>query len=189
MCDVLLILAFMGRFMSLIVCGCSQKHLMYLNWAVNPSNQQYTCLTIRKPFKTNTVAISIKGKRPNDYGSDCLPLKVYSSMEHLSQLEQKATTSVSRREHKSSREDKVIKRESLGSFSMRDKSWRTGSPEMWVEGSAAWRGLKVMSICFVWHWKTKVFLVLEIYKRVLRIWFPGVFFSNQPVLRIVSLFA
>ncbi|XP_069024385.1 microtubule-associated serine/threonine-protein kinase 1-like isoform X1 [Embiotoca jacksoni] len=64
--------------------------------------------------------------------SSCSPRfsKVYSSMEHLSQLEQKATTSVCRREHKGAREDKVTKRESLGSFSMRDKSWRTGSPEM-----------------------------------------------------------
>ncbi|XP_008275339.1 microtubule-associated serine/threonine-protein kinase 1 [Stegastes partitus] len=64
--------------------------------------------------------------------SSCSPRfsKVYSSMEHLSQLEQKATTSVSRREHKGPWEDKVTKRESLGSFSMRDKSWRTGSPEM-----------------------------------------------------------
>uniref|UniRef100_A0A673CY71 non-specific serine/threonine protein kinase n=1 Tax=Sphaeramia orbicularis TaxID=375764 RepID=A0A673CY71_9TELE len=64
--------------------------------------------------------------------SSCSPRfsKVYSSMEHLSQLEHKATTSVSRREHKGPREDKVTKRESLGSFSMRDKSWRTGSPEM-----------------------------------------------------------
>ncbi|XP_049577005.1 microtubule-associated serine/threonine-protein kinase 1 isoform X1 [Syngnathus scovelli] len=64
--------------------------------------------------------------------SSCSPRfsKVYSSMEHLSQLEQKTSTSGSRREHKSSREDKVTKRESLGSFSMRDKSWRTGSPEM-----------------------------------------------------------
>ncbi|XP_045902388.1 microtubule-associated serine/threonine-protein kinase 1-like isoform X3 [Micropterus dolomieu] len=64
--------------------------------------------------------------------SSCSPRfsKVYSSMEHLSQLEQKASTSVSRREHKGPREDKVTKRESLGSFSMRDKSWRTGSPEM-----------------------------------------------------------
>lgn len=51
-------------------------------------------------------------------------------MEHLSQLEQKVSTSVCRREHKGPREDKVTKRESLGSFSMRDKSWRTGSPEM-----------------------------------------------------------
>uniref|UniRef100_A0A8C2WIT5 Microtubule associated serine/threonine kinase 1a n=2 Tax=Cyclopterus lumpus TaxID=8103 RepID=A0A8C2WIT5_CYCLU len=51
-------------------------------------------------------------------------------MEHLSQLEQKASNCVSRREHKGPREDKVTKRESLGSFSMRDKSWRTGSPEM-----------------------------------------------------------
>ncbi|XP_029707080.1 microtubule-associated serine/threonine-protein kinase 1 isoform X2 [Takifugu rubripes] len=64
--------------------------------------------------------------------SSCSPRfsKVYSSMEHLSQLEHKATTSVCRREHKGPREDKVTKRESLGSFSMRDKSWRTGSPEM-----------------------------------------------------------
>uniref|UniRef100_A0A8D3ASY2 non-specific serine/threonine protein kinase n=1 Tax=Scophthalmus maximus TaxID=52904 RepID=A0A8D3ASY2_SCOMX len=64
--------------------------------------------------------------------SSCSPRfsKVYSSMEHLSQLEQKASSSVSRREHKGPRDDKVTKRESLGSFSMRDKSWRTGSPEM-----------------------------------------------------------
>ncbi|XP_037328972.2 microtubule-associated serine/threonine-protein kinase 1 isoform X1 [Pungitius pungitius] len=64
--------------------------------------------------------------------SSCSPRfsKVYSSMEHLSQLEHKASNSVSRREHKGPREDKVTKRESLGSFSMRDKSWRTGSPEM-----------------------------------------------------------
>uniref|UniRef100_A0AAQ4P9F5 non-specific serine/threonine protein kinase n=1 Tax=Gasterosteus aculeatus aculeatus TaxID=481459 RepID=A0AAQ4P9F5_GASAC len=64
--------------------------------------------------------------------SSCSPRfsKVYSSMEHLSQLEHKASNSVSRREHKGPREDKVTKRESLGSFCMRDKSWRTGSPEM-----------------------------------------------------------
>ncbi|XP_054634282.1 microtubule-associated serine/threonine-protein kinase 1 isoform X3 [Dunckerocampus dactyliophorus] len=64
--------------------------------------------------------------------SSCSPRfsKVYSSMEHLSQLEQKASSSVSRREHKGPREDKATKRESLGSFSMREKSWRTGSPEM-----------------------------------------------------------
>uniref|UniRef100_A0A665X5A8 non-specific serine/threonine protein kinase n=1 Tax=Echeneis naucrates TaxID=173247 RepID=A0A665X5A8_ECHNA len=64
--------------------------------------------------------------------SSCSPRfsKVYSSMEHLSQLEHKASTSVSRREPKGPRDDKVTKRESLGSFSMRDKSWRTGSPEM-----------------------------------------------------------
>uniref|UniRef100_A0A7N8Y858 non-specific serine/threonine protein kinase n=1 Tax=Mastacembelus armatus TaxID=205130 RepID=A0A7N8Y858_9TELE len=59
--------------------------------------------------------------------SSCSPRfsKVYSSMEHLSQLEQKVTTSVSCREHKGPREDKVAKRESLGSFSMRDKSVTT----------------------------------------------------------------
>ncbi|XP_072514006.1 microtubule-associated serine/threonine-protein kinase 1 isoform X2 [Salminus brasiliensis] len=60
--------------------------------------------------------------------SSCSPRfsKVYSSMEHLSQLEQKAPV-VTRREQKGRREDKMAKRESLGSFS---KSWRTGSPEM-----------------------------------------------------------
>lgn len=52
-------------------------------------------------------------------------------MEHLSQLEQKSPV-VTRREHKGRRDDKMAKRESLGSFSMRDKSWRTSSPEMYV---------------------------------------------------------
>lgn len=63
--------------------------------------------------------------------SSCSPRfsKVYSSMEHLSQLEPK-TPVVTRREHKGRRDDKMAKRESLGSFTMRDKSWRTGSPEM-----------------------------------------------------------
>ncbi|CAM4474427.1 unnamed protein product [Leuciscus chuanchicus] len=63
--------------------------------------------------------------------SSCSPRfsKVYSSMEHLSQLEQKSPV-VTRREHKGRRDDKMAKRESLGSFSMRDKSWRTSSPEM-----------------------------------------------------------
>ncbi|XP_055060408.2 microtubule-associated serine/threonine-protein kinase 1 isoform X1 [Misgurnus anguillicaudatus] len=63
--------------------------------------------------------------------SSCSPRfsKVYSSMEHLSQLEQK-TPVVTRREHKGRRDEKMAKRESLGSFSMRDKSWRTSSPEM-----------------------------------------------------------
>lgn len=54
---------------------------------------------------------------------------MYSSMEHLSQLEHK-TPGVTLREHKVPREDRVAKRESLGSFTLRDKSWRTGSPEM-----------------------------------------------------------
>lgn len=57
------------------------------------------------------------------------PLQVYSSMEHLSQLEHKPPT-VTRREHKGPREDRAAKRESLGSLTLRDKSWRTGSPEM-----------------------------------------------------------
>ncbi|XP_066529833.1 microtubule-associated serine/threonine-protein kinase 1 [Hoplias malabaricus] len=61
--------------------------------------------------------------------SSCSPRfsKVYSSMEHLSQLEHKPV--VTRREPKGHREDRG-KRESLGSFTMRDKTWRTGSPEM-----------------------------------------------------------
>ncbi|KAI3360165.1 hypothetical protein L3Q82_014477 [Scortum barcoo] len=63
--------------------------------------------------------------------SSCSPRfsKVYSSMEHLSQLEHKPP-GVTLREHKVPREDRVAKRESLGSFTLRDKSWRTGSPEM-----------------------------------------------------------
>ncbi|XP_054614718.1 microtubule-associated serine/threonine-protein kinase 1-like isoform X3 [Dunckerocampus dactyliophorus] len=63
--------------------------------------------------------------------SSCSPRfsKVYSSMEHLSQLEHKPP-SVTLREHKVPREDRMAKRESLGSFTLRDKSWRTGSPEM-----------------------------------------------------------
>ncbi|KAL7826625.1 hypothetical protein AOLI_G00318340 [Acnodon oligacanthus] len=61
--------------------------------------------------------------------SSCSPRfsKVYSSMEHLSQLEHKPV--VTRREPKGHRDDRG-KRESLGSFTMRDKTWRTGSPEM-----------------------------------------------------------
>uniref|UniRef100_A0A671PZT6 Microtubule associated serine/threonine kinase 1 n=1 Tax=Sinocyclocheilus anshuiensis TaxID=1608454 RepID=A0A671PZT6_9TELE len=61
--------------------------------------------------------------------SSCSPRfsKVYSSMEHLSQLEHKPV--VTRREPKAHREDRS-KRESLGSLTLRDKSWRTGSPEM-----------------------------------------------------------
>uniref|UniRef100_A0A3B3WI95 non-specific serine/threonine protein kinase n=1 Tax=Poecilia mexicana TaxID=48701 RepID=A0A3B3WI95_9TELE len=63
--------------------------------------------------------------------SSCSPRfsKVYSSMEHLSQLEHKPHT-VTLREHKVPREDRVAKRESLGSVTLRDKSWRTSSPEM-----------------------------------------------------------
>ncbi|XP_026096126.1 microtubule-associated serine/threonine-protein kinase 1-like [Carassius auratus] len=61
--------------------------------------------------------------------SSCSPRfsKVYSSMEHLSQLEHKPV--VTRREPKAHREDRS-KRESLGSLTLRDKSWRTRSPEM-----------------------------------------------------------
>lgn len=48
-------------------------------------------------------------------------------MEHLSQLDHKPV--VTRREPRGHREDRA-KRESLGSFTLRDKTWRTGSPEM-----------------------------------------------------------
>uniref|UniRef100_A0A3B4B9A1 PDZ domain-containing protein n=1 Tax=Periophthalmus magnuspinnatus TaxID=409849 RepID=A0A3B4B9A1_9GOBI len=50
--------------------------------------------------------------------SSCSPRfsKVYSSMEHLAQLEQKATSSVSRREHRSPRDDRVTKRETRLSY-------------------------------------------------------------------------
>ncbi|KAF7666358.1 hypothetical protein LDENG_00109410 [Lucifuga dentata] len=63
--------------------------------------------------------------------SSCSPRfsKVYSSMEHLSQLEHKPPT-VTLREHKVPREERMAKRESQGSLTLRDKSWRTGSPEM-----------------------------------------------------------
>ncbi|XP_068435628.1 microtubule-associated serine/threonine-protein kinase 1 isoform X2 [Clinocottus analis] len=63
--------------------------------------------------------------------SSCSPRfsKVYSSMEHLSQLEHKPP-GVTLREHKVPREDRLAKRESLGSLTLRDKSWRAGSPEM-----------------------------------------------------------
>ncbi|XP_028300674.1 microtubule-associated serine/threonine-protein kinase 1-like isoform X2 [Gouania willdenowi] len=63
--------------------------------------------------------------------SSCSPRfsKVYSSMEHLSQLEHKPH-GVTLREHKVPRENRVTKRESLGSVTLRDKSWRARSPEM-----------------------------------------------------------
>ncbi|KAJ8253988.1 hypothetical protein COCON_G00206000, partial [Conger conger] len=64
--------------------------------------------------------------------SSCSPRfsKVYSSMEHLhlSQLELKPS-SLARRDPKGQVEDRPAKRESLGSLTLRDKSWRTGSPE------------------------------------------------------------
>ncbi|XP_035253517.1 microtubule-associated serine/threonine-protein kinase 1-like isoform X1 [Anguilla anguilla] len=63
--------------------------------------------------------------------SSCSPRfsKVYSSMEHLSQLEQKPP-SLARRDPKGQVEERAAKRESLGSLTLRDKSWRTGSPEL-----------------------------------------------------------
>ncbi|KAL4657994.1 microtubule-associated serine/threonine-protein kinase 1 [Arapaima gigas] len=63
--------------------------------------------------------------------SSCSPRfsKVYSSMEHLSQLEQKTPT-VTLRDHKGPNEDKGVKRDNLSSLGPRDRIWRTGSPEM-----------------------------------------------------------
>lgn len=126
-----------------------QKHYLHLNWIIKTIispviveikacvwNKFTQNVYLQLQLKSNiSPELLIKANRPNAHRSDCVPLQVYSSMEHLSQLEQKATCSVSRREHKGPREDKVTKRESMGSFSMRDKSWRTGSPEMWVVGS------------------------------------------------------
>uniref|UniRef100_A0A8C9SUE8 non-specific serine/threonine protein kinase n=1 Tax=Scleropages formosus TaxID=113540 RepID=A0A8C9SUE8_SCLFO len=63
--------------------------------------------------------------------SSCSPRfsKVYSSMEHLSQLEQKLPT-VTLREHRGLKEDKGAKRDSMSGLGPRDRTWRTGSPEM-----------------------------------------------------------
>ncbi|XP_062975396.1 microtubule-associated serine/threonine-protein kinase 1 [Elgaria multicarinata webbii] len=64
--------------------------------------------------------------------SSCSPRfsKVYSSMEHLSQHEQKTPGVTKRDQSNKHKDEKLSKRESLGSFTLRDKSWRTNSPEM-----------------------------------------------------------
>lgn len=101
-------------------------------------------------------------------------------MEHLSQLEQKATTSVSRREHKGPRDDKVTKRESLGSFSMRDKSWRTGSPEMWVMEICRWGLLEAQSWFLYAYGRVRwgvLYICINWGLRVFSRWFPGSFSS------------
>ncbi|XP_069803692.1 microtubule-associated serine/threonine-protein kinase 1 isoform X2 [Dendropsophus ebraccatus] len=61
--------------------------------------------------------------------SSCTPRfsKVYSSMEQLSQLEQKPTTQDSTKQERSER---TSKRETLGGVTLRDRCWRTVSPEM-----------------------------------------------------------
>lgn len=64
-----------------------------------------------------------------------LPLQVYSSMEQLSQHEPKtpvAAAGGSKREPSAKApEEKVAgKREGLGSLTLREKTWRGGSPEM-----------------------------------------------------------
>ncbi|XP_063305641.1 microtubule-associated serine/threonine-protein kinase 1 isoform X3 [Pelobates fuscus] len=55
--------------------------------------------------------------------------KVYSSMEQLSQLEQKPSTP-SRDPTKQERSERGTKRETLGGVTLRDRCWRTVSPEM-----------------------------------------------------------
>ncbi|XP_067416576.1 microtubule-associated serine/threonine-protein kinase 1 [Emydura macquarii macquarii] len=64
--------------------------------------------------------------------SSCSPRfsKVYSSMEHLSQHEPKGPSVTKRDQSNKHKDDKLAKRDSLGSFTLRDKSWRAGSPEM-----------------------------------------------------------
>ncbi|XP_040202475.1 microtubule-associated serine/threonine-protein kinase 1 isoform X1 [Rana temporaria] len=63
--------------------------------------------------------------------SSCTPRfsKVYSSMEQLSQLEQKAP-STSQDSNKQERSERTSKRETLGGVTLRDRCWRTVSPEM-----------------------------------------------------------
>ncbi|XP_053319257.1 microtubule-associated serine/threonine-protein kinase 1 isoform X2 [Spea bombifrons] len=63
--------------------------------------------------------------------SSCTPRfsKVYSSMEQLSQLEQKPSTP-SRDSNKQERSERSSKRETLGGVTLRERCWRTVSPEM-----------------------------------------------------------
>ncbi|XP_038235114.1 LOW QUALITY PROTEIN: microtubule-associated serine/threonine-protein kinase 1 [Dermochelys coriacea] len=64
--------------------------------------------------------------------SSCSPRfsKVYSSMEHLSQHEPKGPGVPKRDQSNKHKDEKLSKRDSLGSFTLRDKSWRSGSPEL-----------------------------------------------------------
>ncbi|KAM4747658.1 microtubule-associated serine/threonine-protein kinase 1 [Rhinophrynus dorsalis] len=63
--------------------------------------------------------------------SSCTPRfsKVYSSMEQLSQLEQKPPTPP-RDHNKQERSERTTKRETLGGVTLRERCWRTVSPEM-----------------------------------------------------------
>ncbi|XP_044132901.1 microtubule-associated serine/threonine-protein kinase 1 [Bufo gargarizans] len=63
--------------------------------------------------------------------SSCTPRfsKVYSSMEQLSQLEQKPSGAV-QDSTKQERSERTSKRETLGGVTLRDRCWRTVSPEM-----------------------------------------------------------
>ncbi|XP_068130326.1 microtubule-associated serine/threonine-protein kinase 1 isoform X2 [Hyperolius riggenbachi] len=63
--------------------------------------------------------------------SSCTPRfsKVYSSMEQLSQLEMKPS-SATQDSNKQERSERTSKRETLGGVTLRDRCWRTVSPEM-----------------------------------------------------------
>lgn len=99
-------------------------------------------------------------------------LQVYSSMEHLSQLEHKPL-GVTLREHKIPREDRVVKRETLGSLALRDKSWRAGSPEMWVQTTdekkvdKSWKSVATLNRfhhCFAFFQETLILLRILLYR-------------------------
>ncbi|XP_038640725.1 microtubule-associated serine/threonine-protein kinase 1-like isoform X4 [Scyliorhinus canicula] len=64
--------------------------------------------------------------------SSCSPrfIKVYSSMERLTQHEEQKAPVVTRRNLNKHKEEKSDKMEGLSSLGTRDKSWRTSSPEM-----------------------------------------------------------
>ncbi|XP_041032861.1 microtubule-associated serine/threonine-protein kinase 1-like [Carcharodon carcharias] len=64
--------------------------------------------------------------------SSCSPrfIKVYSSMERLTQHEEQKAPVVTRRNLNKHKEEKSEKMEGLSSIGTRDKSWRTSSPEM-----------------------------------------------------------
>ncbi|XP_067828932.1 microtubule-associated serine/threonine-protein kinase 1-like [Heptranchias perlo] len=64
--------------------------------------------------------------------SSCSPrfIKVYSSMERLTQHDDQKAPVVTRRNLNKHKEEKGEKMEGLSSISTRDKSWRTSSPEM-----------------------------------------------------------
>uniref|UniRef100_A0A8C4IPE9 non-specific serine/threonine protein kinase n=1 Tax=Dicentrarchus labrax TaxID=13489 RepID=A0A8C4IPE9_DICLA len=71
-------------------------------------------------FSSCSPRFTLKRLFVSPHNNTMLYVQVYSSMEHLSQLEHKPP-GVTLREHKVPREDRVAKRESLGSLTLRDK--------------------------------------------------------------------